>query len=140
MKCHLERLETLKGGSLQTPCMCRANLSRRTGCEHLHGEIGGEISISPILSRSKSTFIAEGMCHVHTELEPEQEDHRMLHGCETWQELFLDDDARSQSPSASLAHFLDTTRKSAEDSALVTLHSLEGLKALLSNIELASMV
>ena len=35
----------------------------------------------------------------------------------TRQELFLDDDAQSQqSPSASLAHFLDTTRKSAEDS------------------------
>ena len=30
-------------------------------------------------------------------------------------ELFLDDDARSQSPSASMTHFLDTTRKSAED-------------------------
>lgn len=67
---------------------------------------------SPEAERGESTACTQrsvsqthsGMCEMDTALEPEQE------------ELFLDDDAQSQqSPSASLAHFLDTTRKSAED-------------------------
>lgn len=67
---------------------------------------------SPEAERGDSTTCTQvsvqrshsGMCQMDSalELEPEQE------------ELFLDDDEK-QSPSASLTHFLDATRKSAED-------------------------
>jgi len=68
--------------------------------------------ISPEAERGESTTCTQvsvprshsGMCQADSALEPEPE------------ELFLDDDAASQhSPSASLTHFLDATRKSAED-------------------------